>query len=282
DKIKFFLGATNLWFSAFLIGMAPTWVPTWFTLKALVLLSLRWGIYRKKRWHYFLNDFCYLINALILAFVYIFPSSRSLFHVLYVCAHGPLAWAVVTWRNSLVFHSLDKMTSCFIHIAPAITLSCLRWLDPRHSTAASPYYAGPGVTEPLKDPIQLGMVEALVGATVIYAVWQVAYYWFVLHRRHFKVYELGYATSFTWLLQDDGAIAKAMGIFGDQYRLVTFMMLQFVYSMVTVLPTVLWARSMVLNILFLIAILSVSIWNASTFYFDVFSAKYARDLAKLE
>ena len=34
------------------------------------------------------------------------------------CSHGPIAIAIIAWQNSLVFHSLDKMTSFFIHIMP--------------------------------------------------------------------------------------------------------------------------------------------------------------------
>jgi hypothetical protein len=36
---------------------------------------------------------------------------------------------VLAWRNSLVFHSLDKTTSLFIHLTPNILLYALRWLD---------------------------------------------------------------------------------------------------------------------------------------------------------
>ncbi len=47
---------------------------------------------------------------------------------LFIWFTGPLAWAVLAWRNSLVFHSLDKITSLFIHLTPGILLHSLRWL----------------------------------------------------------------------------------------------------------------------------------------------------------
>jgi hypothetical protein len=34
--------------------------------------------------------------------------------------NGPLLWAIVTWKNSLVFHDVDKITSVFIHALPPI------------------------------------------------------------------------------------------------------------------------------------------------------------------
>lgn len=50
-------------------------------------------------------DLCYYVNLLTLLYLWIFPSSKILFTVCYTLSHGPLAFAIVLWRNSLVFHS---------------------------------------------------------------------------------------------------------------------------------------------------------------------------------
>jgi hypothetical protein len=47
--------------------------------------------------------------------------------VVFVFANGPLLVAIVAWRNSMVFHSLDKTTSLFIHVFPALLTYCTRW-----------------------------------------------------------------------------------------------------------------------------------------------------------
>jgi hypothetical protein len=39
---------------------------------------------------------------------------------------GSLASAIITWRNSLVFHDYDKVTSLFIHMYPTLTFSVIR------------------------------------------------------------------------------------------------------------------------------------------------------------
>jgi len=44
----------------------------------------------------------------------------------YCLAHGSLASAVITWRNSLVFHDWDKVTSLFIHLYPPFTFTVIR------------------------------------------------------------------------------------------------------------------------------------------------------------
>ena len=66
-------------------------------------------------------------NILFIIYLYAFPSSPLLFQVVFAVNNGPLLWAVFTFRNSLVFHSLDKITSCLIHITPCIVTWCLRW-----------------------------------------------------------------------------------------------------------------------------------------------------------
>ena len=39
---------------------------------------------------------------------------------------GPLMCAIIVWKNSLVFHSLDKLTSFFLHAFPPIVVHLLR------------------------------------------------------------------------------------------------------------------------------------------------------------
>ena len=103
------------------------------TQKAIILLSHRWYAYKKIKFHYFLFDFCYFTNFLTLVYIWIpsFTVDESyrgeLFTTCFSFAMGPLVSAIVLWRNSLVPHSTDKMTSLFIHISPSLTLWGIRW-----------------------------------------------------------------------------------------------------------------------------------------------------------
>lgn len=58
----------------------------------------------------------------------------------YCAAHGPLAFSVATWRNSLVFHSLEKMTSLFIHLYPPFVFTTMVHFMP-HDEAVSRFPA---------------------------------------------------------------------------------------------------------------------------------------------
>lgn len=48
-------------------------------------------------------------------------------------SNGPLAIAVIAWKNSLVFHDIDKITSLYIHIAPPLGTFKLRDAEPQQS-----------------------------------------------------------------------------------------------------------------------------------------------------
>jgi len=48
-----------------------------------------------------------------------------MFAIVFALANGPLIWAMVVYRNSLVFHNTDKVTSTYIHLLPA--LLSYRW-----------------------------------------------------------------------------------------------------------------------------------------------------------
>ena len=81
-------------------------------------MPLRWYNYHKIGYHYFLADLCYFVNFLLVLSIWFFPQSKRLFISTYCLAFGNNAVAIAMWRNSLVFHSLDKVTS---YVPPALS-----------------------------------------------------------------------------------------------------------------------------------------------------------------
>ena len=47
--------------------------------------------------------------------------------VTFAFSMGPLLWSILAFRNSLVYHSLDKVTSLFLHLFPACVCVANRW-----------------------------------------------------------------------------------------------------------------------------------------------------------
>jgi hypothetical protein len=127
DKLLFTALLMNVVTTAFTVGYVPYYFHYWFSVKYVVLLGYRWYSYKKTRLHYFMFDFCYFCNTLILFYLWSPWQPSGLFPVIFMFSNGPLLWAVVLWRNSLVPHSLDKMTSLFIHVSPSLTTWAIRW-----------------------------------------------------------------------------------------------------------------------------------------------------------
>ncbi len=91
-------------------------------MKAPLLIGYRLYSYGKHKWHLFCLDFCYFANTAVFVYLWAFPDNGTLFTVVFALSHGPLCFAVIAFRNSMVFHSIDKITSMFIHISPPVLM----------------------------------------------------------------------------------------------------------------------------------------------------------------
>jgi len=273
EKILFFFGVMNVLLSTLLFGIAPQWVHVSYTVQGLYLLPLRFYRYKKRDWHYFLFDLCYFVTILNFIFFWIFPSSPTLFIACYCLSHGSLASAVITWRNSLVFHDQDKVTSLFIHIYPPFSFTVIRHFYPN---AEARFPALLAVTE--LDPFQ-----ALLISGGIYTIWQSLYWKFLLVDRREKIESGKRTTSFSFLLNDKhSSIGKMLSAIPVQYREVSFMGGQLVYAILTEIPaTFVLYRSSFWSGAFLLLIFSVSVWNGGGFYIEVFGRKFERELEAL-
>ncbi|KAJ7755670.1 hypothetical protein DFH07DRAFT_486222 [Mycena maculata] len=288
-KVSFFFGVMSLLVSALLFGMAPEfvisscpvfsancqhrWVHISYTLQGLYLLPLRIYTYKKRAWHYFLFDLCYYVTILNFIYIWLLPSSPALFVACYCLSHGSLASAVITWRNSLVFHDQDKVTSLFIHIYPPFTFTVIRH-----------FYPSAEVRFPaLLELPHLHPLRALLLSGGIYLSWQLLYWKFVIVDRRAKIESGQRTTSFSFLLNDKrGVIGRALSSIPPNYREAAFMSGQLVYAVLTEVPAVyLLYDSPFWSGVFLIFILSVSVWNGGGFYIEVFGRKFERELEAL-
>lgn len=109
EKASFIAATMNIFVSGYLVGGRPEWFTWWYTAQLLYFMPIRCYTYHKKGYHYFLADLCYFVNFLLFLSIWIFPKSKRLFISTYCLAYGNNAIAIAMWRNSLVFHSMDKV-----------------------------------------------------------------------------------------------------------------------------------------------------------------------------
>jgi hypothetical protein len=291
DKVSFVVGVGNACVAPALALRYPSMIPAYYSVQLVILLILRYVIYRSKRWHYFIFDICYFVNCMTMLFLWAYPDSTLLFLATYCMTNGPVAWAIITWRNSLVFHSLDKVTSVFIHIFPPLVMYCIKWMPELQKDI---YCDNISYVTSFRDERfpALGQMElpsfkdVMIYSTVAYGIWQLLYYLFIMVGRRDKVESGLRLTSYSWLLDDThgkkGFIQNTAFMFGAKWKLEMFMLLQLVYNVVTSIPTYYLYRHFWLHTAFLILMFAVSVWNGATYYIEVFSRRYISEIESIK
>ena len=127
DKLSFTMGVSVITFSEWVIMRHPTWFTWFYTALMLFLFLLRYITYKQQKQHFFMLDFCYVVNVSCMLHSFLDPNNLTWFHANFALSLGPLASAIITWHNSLVFHSLDKLTSFFLHAFPPMLYHLIRF-----------------------------------------------------------------------------------------------------------------------------------------------------------
>mmetsp|Transcript_11552 Transcript_11552/g.40404 ORF Transcript_11552/g.40404 Transcript_11552/m.40404 type:complete len:481 (-) Transcript_11552:72-1514(-) len=287
DKVAFLLGVLGMLITEFMLVSRPQDFWMWYTATMLPLLVIRYLLYHSRKWHYFMLDFCYAANVLCLVFLFAMPDNPHVFQIAFASANGPLAWAILAWRNSLVFHSLDKLTSLWIHWQPCLLTYAIRW----HSDSARQ-------TVCALDDCSFSWADTLAMPIAFYAAWQLLYsYKTDIHDAKKLKDDPSIQTSSRWFLR---ARSGALYVFavGMCRRIGTlkrdehpdpdswsgkfiFMFSQLVYTVVTLLPCKLFFESQRAHTIFLLLILVVAVWNGGVYYIEVFSKRYVETLKKL-
>jgi hypothetical protein len=131
--------------------------------------------------------------------IHLYPESRLLFQILFSLATGPVTFAIMAWRNSLVFHSLDRLTTVAVHAFPPLVIYIMRWcatlrrMFPAHAAplrsclddrAAS--FSHPQLSRTNRFPAKatggdldpgdsISWTRAVVLPLLVYVYWQICY-----------------------------------------------------------------------------------------------------------
>lgn len=260
----------------FIIGKYPTYFPVFHTILFCALMPIRFYTYFKQSFQYYLADLCYYVNVLLILFLWVFPYSRSLFVSVFSLTLGTLCFAVITWRNSLVLHLIDKTTSSIIHFMPPITIFVLVHETPKDYIAK--YYPAIAQVE------SWNFVNGIIVTSIYYTIWQVSYHYFITVRRKEQIAK-GRVTSFTYLKKKNSKSALGRFVNGLPYtwmQVTAFTLIQFFYQILTMLPCPLWFRYKHLCGAFVMFIFSWSAYNGATYYIEVFGKRFEKEVATLK
>ncbi|CAK4073476.1 unnamed protein product [Aphanomyces euteiches] len=291
DKTQFTLGVLGVMLTQYFVVARPSHFWLWYFVCTPIVIALRIIYFKRVGWQYFLLDFCYFVIACSMTHVTFFYDSTHLFRVLFIYANGPLVWAVVLWRNSLVFHDVDRMSGVFIHLMPCLLYYSIQWFG-----CASPLSIFSGSSgQPASGPVDSLELADFGYATIGYLIWQTLYFakTEVVDREKLDA-RPDLLTSLRWLTTDKKngfslfvlAICRQIGVMGrtEEYdpkttkTKIIFVTGQFVYTFCTFLPTILIFRSHFLHCLYIQFIFAAAVHNGASYYFEVFAKIYQKKL----
>lgn len=237
-----------------------------------ILIISKWVYYKYMGWHYYMTDFCYAANALLLLFLNMYPKNDFFFKACFLYSNGMLGVSVAAFRNQMVFHKYDNLTSLALHIIPNITLWNLRW-------TTMPYEATLPESERKFLAINTSFeFSKMFGFPIgYYFVWAVFYFVvnFIISAK--KIREKRYDNMFEYQRRIPWA-RKIIYRYGRRMSRLVFLgghMSWFLLAHIFAIPTFYiyeW------HTFLLILWLTWSIWNGSCFYMDYFSKKYELSL----
>lgn len=277
-KVTYFIGVFSFGTFCYLLGSRPADIPKLYCLFFLTVAPLRWIYYRVKKWHYYLLDFCYYANAIFVVMLLFFPTNDKLFLICFSFSEGPLAWALIVWRCSLVFSSVDKIVSVLIHLLPGTVFFIIRWWDPITFAHHAVDDTGPWPAWPLLESDQQLWTWLFAVPLAAYFVWQFLYLLVVnVLRRQRLLNDPEVMTSFRELSRKASRANniwwKLSGLMGDDHRVAMYAILQGIFTVLTMALTVPLFKHYRLHIMFECLKVAASVWNGGIFFFDVMPRK---------
>jgi len=283
DKISFTFGVLCICGSEWLALRQPDLFPLYYYVMMTILMLWRLFTYSKDKYQLFMLDFCYFVNLSVVLQTAFFPTNINWFKANYILCMGPLMCAIIVWKNSLVFHSLDKVTSFFLHALPPLTVHLLRWgLIPNPS---------------IHQNDNISPMEFLLLPVGLYLCWQLGY-WTITEGvlRSQLENDPDLITSLRYLAKDkkNGFRNLCLSIMrwlkvsqpgeelvADSFKAkMTFAVCQLVYTLITILPTPFLYNSYSLSCVYLFLIYGFGTWNGASYYIEVFAERYHLKFAK--
>lgn len=244
---------------------------------AMALLIYRQFEYQVKRWHYFTIDFCYIGSYLTYIFVMFYPNSKFTYIWTFAYSWGMIAYGTVIANSSLVLHDRDYMTSWILHINPMLIAYNLHWVSQYNKERGWELY------DNSQDYLSFSFVWYFyLASTSLYLVWAVIYYIILFVTNAKSIEKHQDITLFSYCIAVSPMWKKLWFKFGPEYAPPFFIITHYVKFTLTTTVSLIWYFSIHANILAIILIFGVSVWNGASFYMDYFPKKYETNLAKID
>lgn len=277
DKVSFTIGVIVICFAEWLILRMPNYFSLFYYVLMAFLWAYRYYDYSSVKSELYMLDFCYFVNLSVALQTAFYPDNMLWFKANYVMTMGPICIAIVVWRNSLVFHSLDKVTSFFLHAFPTMMCHIYRWKLVDHGITFTDDY--------------IGLEAHFAVPLVMYALWQVGYLFItevalrqrleadkeiITSQRHLArdvknpVNKLvtKICRKYGWIGKEDGFDPETL------MAKIVFVVAQLSYTLLTIVHPPILFKSYYLSCFYLVTIFTMAVWNGASYYIEVFSKRY--------
>ncbi|EIE25281.1 hypothetical protein COCSUDRAFT_40577 [Coccomyxa subellipsoidea C-169] len=191
-------GALVFGFGLFVAGAAPFLLPACYLIFAAVCFPWRVYTFTKRKWGFFLLDFCYWGNLATVAFLLFAPHNHQLGAAVYALADGPLAAALIAWQSAWVFGSTEHSISVLIHLLPGLALFAHRYA-PVPESLLSVWRRVVGGEQSVAVAEPAGIFWIFGAPLVFYVIWQLMYFIIVQVMCRQIIQKHGYDTSYNAL-----------------------------------------------------------------------------------
>ena len=281
DKVFFVLGSMIVVGYGYVIGKYPNdWYYSFYTGVMALLLIARLVHFVKCGWKYYLIDFCYYANSVILFMINFDPKNEQLFKTGFIFANGILGYSTYQFRNSLVFHKIDMITDLGIHMVPVTAMFHIKWVTMQEQAHLPPDQQR---FSALKSNETVGeyLLTMWLLPTATYLVWSMSYSFINFVAKAKKIKRNNIQTLYRQFADLKG-IQNWLKSKNLEMRPWIFMLGHFCLFQATSLLALIAYHCKWFNVLLMISYLTISAWNGANYYMEYFSKRYEKTLEQLQ
>jgi len=169
----------------------------------------------------------------------------------------------------MVPHSIDRITSTYIHVMPPLVMWCLKWRCPDFA---------------LYGEQEFSFLEMTSMAFVIYIVWAIVYSIKIFSPTgKTRVERLGLDSTYTWLAANPSSVGyRISGAYGERFRPLIYMLLHFCYLAITSCFAYFALYNEVVHLAIMLLNGWMCFWNGANYYMEYFSKNNENRLSNLE
>lgn len=287
SQVSFSLGILNLILIVYVFANSPQHFFVLYGLEGLVLVPLWWfTMIRDHNGAFFILDYCWVINIggfafMLLSAANLIPASIQLpaFAVFYSAALGPTSWATVALHNGMVFHSVEKISSIFVHYLPCVVCFCIV----HYSDRVQESWPGRFPTRAQFEE-EVTMWSMYMYGSMHYLVWAAFYDTWLLTIGVDLPEKKGMATVFDNVYKRMSLGPKMTSLTGFttlRSHAAVYLFFHCIAAHINYIWGTLTLRFASLHILWLVVILVSTVWNGAGYYDFVFAKKYTMVLQEL-